>query len=478
FALLPLARARAVPAAALYRDRIAPQGLGRILNKRWRKQIAMLAAVGLGVGLLAALTILTASDKYFAVWFVGGAIATLLALRGGARLMQAAARRARPRNAAWRLVLANIHRPGTQAPGVVLALGLGLSVLVAVALIEGNLARQINERLPDEAPAFFFIDIQPDQVAGFDKAVTAVPGTRDLQRVPTLRGRIVRINGVAVEDVKISHDVSWAVRGDRALTYAAKPAETARITAGNWWPENYAGPPVISLDAGLARGFGIGIGDTLTLNVLGRDIRATIMSLREIDWRSLRFDFAIIFAPGTLEGAPHTHIAALKAERSSEAAVEAALAGPLANISAIRVREALEQAAGMLSGIGLGIRGTALITIFSGALVLAGAIAAGHRRRVYDAVVFKVLGARRRTIFKTFLMEYGVVGLATGVIASAIGTLTAWAVVVFLMRSDWVFLPGVAAITVLICIVLTVFAGFAGTWRALGRKPGPYLRNE
>jgi putative ABC transport system permease protein len=433
----------------------------------------------LGVVALTALTIVTAGDPYLAGWFVGGAMATLLALRGGAALlMAAAARLPRPRNAELRLALANLHRPGAATASVVLSMGTGVAVLVAVALIEGNLSAQINERLPKSAPAFFFIDIQDDQAAAFDATVRGVPGVEDLRRVPSLRGRIVRIAGVPVEQAKIAPEVAWAVRGDRALTYAATLPENARIVAGSWWPPDYAGPPAVSFDAGVARGFGVGVGDTLTLNVLGREIEAKIMSLREIDWRTIPFDFALIFAPGSLERAPHTHIAAVFASPGSEGALEKAVADRFVNVTAIRVRDALEAVNSILAGIGTGVRAAASLTVIVGALVLGGAIAAGKRRRRYDAVVFKVLGATRARIARMFVYEYGLLGLATGAVAAAIGTLTAWAVIVFLMHGEWVFLPGVVVATVVVCIALTQVIGFAGTWRVLGQKTAPFLRNE
>jgi putative ABC transport system permease protein len=262
------------------------------------------------------------------------------------------------------------------------------------------------------------------------------------------------------------------------LTYLPKPLEGARITAGRWWPADYTGPPLISLDANIARGFGLGLGDTLSLNILGREVEAEIANLREIDWRSLRFDFAIIFAPGTLEGAPQTHIASLRAEAASEDVIERRVNDAYGNISVIRVREVLAAAAKILSGIGTAVRSTGGLTILAGALVLAGAVAAARRRRVYDAVVLKVLGARRRTLLAAFLIEYGVLGLAAGLIAAFIGTLTAWAVVVVLMDGHWLFEPVTVAWTMLICILITLLVGFAGTWRALGQKAAPLLLNE
>ncbi len=471
FALWPLARAREVPPGNLFRAVVAPSHV--------RPRAAYAVMMALGVVALAGLTIVTAGDRYLAYWFVGGAMATLLALRGGAALLMAtAARLPRPRNAELRLALANLHRPGAATPNVVLSMGTGVAVLVAVSLIEGNLSAQINERLPKSAPAFFFIDIQDDQTAAFDETVRGVAGVENLRRVPSLRGRIVRIAGVPVEEATIAPEAAWAVRGDRALTYAATLPENARIVGGTWWPPDYAGPPAVSFDAGVAKGFGVGVGDTLTLNVLGREIEVRIMSLREIDWRTIPFDFALIFAPGTLERAPHTHIAAVFASPETESPLEKAVADRFVNVTAIRVREALEAVNSILAAIGHAVRSAASLTVVVGALVLGGAIAAGRRRRQYDAVVFKVLGATRARIARMFVYEYGLLGLATGAVAAAIGTVTAWAVMVFLMHSDWVFLPWVVVATVVVCIALTQVIGFAGTWRVLGQKTAPFLRNE
>jgi len=328
------------------------------------------------------------------------------------------------------------------------------------------------------APAFFFIDIQSNQISDFDQTVKSISGIGMLKRVATLRGRIVKINQIPVENARIDADVKWAVRGDRALTYASKPAKSTQIVDGEWWPENYIGPPLISLDSNIARGFGVNVGDTLTINILGRNVKARIASLRKIDWRSLQFDFAIIFAPGTLELAPQSHIAALQAPKKLEAKIEKAISERFNNISIIRVREALQAAATMLDGIGTAIQSTAAITIFGGSLVLAGAVAAGRRRRIYESVIFKVLGATRQTILKSFLIEYSLLGIATALVSIIIGTIAAWSIIVFLMKMNWVFMPTTVWTTVFICLVITILIGFAGTWHALGQKAAPILRNE
>lgn len=468
-ALWPLGRARAVPARDLFRAQAQPLAArpGRVF----------LLWLGFGMALLAGLVFATASDRWFALWFVLGALATFALLRLSGALLIAACRRLKPRNALARLVIANVYRPGSAAPGVILSLGLGLSVLVAVVQIEGNIARQISERLPAEAPAYFFIDIQPDQVTEFDRIVTSIPGVSGLRREPVVRGRIVGIGGKPVAESTVAAESQWAVRGDRALTSAAEQKPEMKIVDGAWWPRDYSGPPLISLDDGLAKGFGVGIGDTLTLNILGREITAKIASLRDIDWQSLRFDFAIVLSPGVLEGAPHTYIAAANATKAAERPLARAVTDAFDNVSAIHVREALQAAADLLAGISGIIRAIAGITVVAGAVVLAGALAAGQRRRRLDAVIFKVLGATRGRIGLTFVLEYGLLGAITGLAAAAVGTLTAWAVIRFLMHMDWTWLPMQAGLTVILALLATIGFGLAGSWRILGQKTAPYLRN-
>ncbi len=471
FALWPLGLAREVPASGLFRQVIdAPTG--------WPRR-SYIAATALCAVALCGLTIATALVPGFAAWFVAGAILTLALLRAAASaLMALAARLPRPRAASVRMAISGLHRPGAPTPSVVMSLGAGLTVLVAVALIDSNLRAQIGERLPLSVPAFFFIDIQDAQAEAFDATIAAVPGAGESKRVPSLRGRIVAIAGVPVETAQVASDSAWAIHGDRALTYADAAPVDADIVAGAWWPRDYDGPPLLSLDAGLARGFCVGIGDSLTLNVLGREFEAKIASLREIDWRAVPFDFAMILSPATLAGAPHSYIAAVYAPESAEAALEKAVIDRFANVTAIRTREALAAVNGLLDRIAWGVRAAAAVTLVAGALVLAGAVAADRRRRTFEAVVFKVLGATRARIAGTYLIEYGVLGLTTAAIAAALGIAIGWAVSVLVMGFAWAIRWDIVAATVTLCVALTLVIGFAGTWRILARKAAPYLRND
>jgi putative ABC transport system permease protein len=471
FSLWPLGRAREVPAAALFRDVVAPRG-GR---PRW----PYLSGIGVCALLLAGLAIGTAARQDLAAWFVGGVIGSFLLFRLAGTALMTAARyaAARQRNPRLRLALANLYRPGAPTGSMVLSLGLGLAVLVTVTLLEGNLNRQVSERLPERAPSFFFIDIQNGQVAEFDALVGGFTGASDLKRTPTLRGRVSRVKDVPAEQVRAANDQAWVLDSDRGLTYAATPPEGSEIVAGAWWDADYRGPPLIAFESEAAKGLGVGIGDTLTVNVLGREVTGTIAVLRKIEWGSLALNFAIVFSPGLLDAAPHTHIATVHVPREQEEALLRAVTDRFPNITAVRVQDALDAVTEVLEGIAAAARAVTVLTLGIGTLVLAGAMLAGHQRRVYDAVVLKVLGATRGDVTGAFLLEYGLIGLGTAVVAALVGTLASWGVTTFLMRADWAFLPGTVALTVLLCLLLTLAIGFAGTWRALGQKAAPLLRN-
>ncbi|WP_374297965.1 ABC transporter permease [Sphingomonas sp.] len=471
FALWPLGRAMEIPGAALFRDTLQPAGV--------RPRLSLMLGTAVAGFALAALIIGTAENRLFAAGFVGGALATLAVFRLGAlALMRLARRFGSVRRPALRLGLANLHRPGAPTPLILVSLGIGLTTLAAVALIEGNMRRQITEQLPDAAPSFYFIDIQSSQAGDFDRVAAAQPTVTEIKRVPSLRARIVAVNGVPAEQVHATPETSWALRGDRGLTYAATPPEGTRIVAGEWWPADYSGPPLLSFDANLARGWGVGVGDTITVNVLGRDIPLRIASLRDIAWRGLGLNFVLVASPGMLEAAPHTHIATLRADPDREGAVLRAISEAFPNVSGVRVRDAIEQVAALLERIGTALSATATVTLAAGALVLAGAVAAGQRRRVRDAVVLKTVGATRAQIRRAFLVEFGLLGATAGVIAAAVGTAAAWGVVRFVMGGDWVFLPGTLAAVVLACTALTLAFGHVGTALALRVRPAPLLRNE
>ena len=470
FSLWPLAGIGRVPAAALFRDTVD--------QAQRRVPAAAIGATLLLVLGLAALAVASAQDRTIALWFVAGALAAFALFRvaGEAIVLLAKALR-RPRRPTVRLALTNLHRPGAPTTQTVLSLGIGLTVLVAVTLVESNLAREVDTRLPAEAPAFFFIDIQPGQLAGFAEIVHTTPGAR-FDEVPMMRGRITRLNGIPVEQATVAPEAQWALRSDRGLTYATSLPAGSRLAAGNWWPPNYHGPPLVSFDATLAQGMGLKVGDSLSVNLLGREITAKIASLRSIDWERLGINFAMVFAPGTLENAPQSLLAAVYLPQGEEEALARAVTERYPNVSAIHVREALAAVDRIIAMIGEAVRLTALVTLAAGILVLGSAVAAGHHHRVYDTVVLKVLGATRGVITRAFLIEYGALGALAALISGAVGTTAAYFLVTRLMKIEWVLPPAPLLGTVALATLLTLALGFVGTWRALGAKPALYLRDE
>jgi putative ABC transport system permease protein len=293
-----------------------------------------------------------------------------------------------------------------------------------------------------------------------------------------LRGRIVKVNGTPTAELTIPEDVRWVFQGDRGITWARTPPDNATLVKGSWWPADYAGPPKVSIDHEVGRKMGLAPGDTITVNVLGRDLQAEIANWRKIEWSDLQINFIMVFSPGLLSNAPQSHIATVQVAPEQEAALERAVNARFPNVSAIRVKDVLDRVGELLGNIALAVRATASITVLAGTFVLAGAIAAGHRRRIYDAVVLKVLGATKRDVTVAFLLEYGLLGLVTAALAGIIGTLAAWVVMTMVMDGAFAVLPLAILGTALAATAVTLAFGFAGTWRALQQKAAPMLRNE
>lgn len=470
FTIWPLARAADIRPAALYRDLVAP-------GSRFPRPVYVAATLVLFV-ILAALAVLGAEEKRFALAFVISAMVAFVLFRLIAAGVAAVARRIRPPRAVrLKLALASLHRPGAATAALLLSLGVSLTLLVAIALVESNLHAQVEERLPDEAPAFFFVDIQPSQMDEFRAVVNAVPGVRDLETVPNLRGRIASVKGVPAEQVQVSAEQRWVLQGDRGLTYARTLPDGSTLLQGQWWQPDYSGPPLISIEERAARGLGVGIGDRLTVNVLGRDIEAEIASIRRLDWSSFGINFVLVFSPGLLERAPHTFLATVKALPAAEIALFRTVTQRFPGISVVRMKDVLTELNAIVQKLGSAVRGAAGVTLLAGLIVLAGALAAEHRRRLKEGAILKALGATRRDIIIAHLIEYGSVGLVGAILAFGLGWLAAWAMVTLMMNASFYFAPAVAAVTALGGVAATLALGLAGAWQALAAKPAPLLRS-
>ena len=467
FALLPLGAGAAMPAARLFRS---------VTEARPRPAVATLAMVGAAAITLLALVVVTAEEQTFVAMFLGAALGLIALLWALAALVRwLAARVPRPKAMLARLALANLHRPGAPTTNLVVALGLGLTLFATLATIEGNLAGQINKTIPAKAPSFFVLDVPHDDRAAFAALVTQTAPGASMVIVPSLRGPVTEVKGVPVEKLNAPPE-AWILRGDRGLSYAADLPASNTIVQGKWWPRDYAGPPLVSIDDDAARALGLKVGDQLTISVLGVPVTATIASTRRIDWGSLGFNFAILFAPGTLEAAPHGWMATIAVPPAAERGVASAIAKAWPTASVIRVKDVIGQVQLLLGQLSAAIRAAASVTVAAGIAVLVGAIAAGARARTYDAVLLKLLGATRGQVARATLAEYALVALVVAGLAVLLGGGAGWYVVTQLFKlpwaPDWAGVVGVVALGAVVTIVI----GLIGNWRALSARPAAVLR--
>jgi putative ABC transport system permease protein len=473
FGLWPLGRVHDVAVAALFREAVASEWH----RPRWF-YLAMMAVV---IALSITVVIGLAYDKRVAAVFVASSVVVFGLLRGVAAAVMALARQLpRTRITMLRLAIANIYRPGALTPSVVMSLGLGLVVLVTITQIDGNLRRQFLAALPEHAPSFYFIDIPTNEAARFGAFLKETAPQSTIEDVPMLRGRIVAARGVRAEDLKPSTDAEWVLQSDRGLTYTGEIPKGSKVVEGEWWGAGYDGPPLVSMDKKIADGLNLKVGDEIVVNVLGRDIPATISNLRMIDWQGLGINFVLVFSPNAFKGAPHTHIATLTENHpdpSGDARIVKSVADAFPMVTSVRVREVLESIGTVVENLVLAIRGASAVTLISAILVLGGALAAGHRHRVYDAVILKTLGATRARLLGAYALEYLMIGFATAIFGVIAGSVAALLIVTRLMTLSFIWQATSAAGVVAAALVVTVGLGLAGTLLALNQKPATVLRN-
>ena len=467
FALPPLARARHVPAATLLRDVVDPRG-----RMSWRLPVAMaLLAAGL-VGV----AVLTASDRWVAAGFVFG-VAALMSLLWltGAGIRRLLARVPRPRAPLLRLALANLYRPGAQTDRLVVALGLGFSLFVAMATIDTSLSAELAGAAPAKAPRFFAIDLQPEDARTFRAAVHAAAPTARVEAVPSLRGSISAVKGVPVARLKTA---SWVVRGDRTLTWSATVPPRNQVVAGRWWPRDYRGPPLVSIEDRAAQALGVGVGDAITVSVLGVEVPARIAALRRIDWSALGLNFAVVFSPGYIEEAPHALLASVYAPANRDGMIARRVGAALPSVSLIRVGDVMGQVGAVLGQIALAVRAAAGVTVAAGIVVLVGAVAAGTRARRYDTVVLKLLGASAGQVLAVQAFEYLLLSLVLAAVALVVGAGAGWIVVTQVFRLPWAPDWAIVALTLATASAVTLGVGILCSVPVLRARPAQALRQS
>lgn len=475
FTLWPLGRAELVRAGVLFRE---DAGNDRSVPRK--RVIAATATIALT---LVAFAVLSSDSRWLALAFCGGLIVMFAVFLGlGTFVTWLARRLRRPRIPELALALGNLGGPGGLTRSVVLSLGVGLSLLVTVALANTSIIDELTARLPEQSPNYFVLDIPKADEQAFTAAVKKVVPDADIREAPMLRGRLVRLKDTPVDQIKAPPEAQWVLNGDRGLTYSEAVPEGSKVVAGEWWPADYRGEPLVSFEADLAKRLQLAVGDKVTVNVLGRNVTARIASLREVKWESLAINFVMVFSPNTLRSAPHNLLATVTLPPGTTLAAEADVAREVGRalpaVTTIRVKDAIDNFNVIFNKIMVAVRAAGGVTLVAGALVLAGALATAQRRRIQQAVILKVVGATRRRVLLTHAYEYGLLAIATAGLAVVLGSLAAWIVCRFVMEIDFVFSIWAIAQALGVALGLVALFGGLGTWQVLRSPAVPYLRTE
>ncbi len=475
FTLWPLGRAEQVRAGVLFREEVAPE-------PAWPRAGIIVATIAVGLALLL-LALATSESQKLAFYFCLGLAGVFVVFHGLGTAVGAVARRIpRPHRPELALAIASLGAPGGLTRSVVLSLGSGLSLLVAVALCDASIVDELQSRLPKNSPNFFVLDIQKADIDGFTALVRRQRPEAIINQAPMLRGRIVRLKDKLVDDLKVPPQAQWVLNGDRGLTYADEVPEGSKLSKGTWWAKDYAGEPLVSFEGELAKLLGLDIGDTVTVNVLGRNITARIANLREVHWESLAINFVMVLSPNALKGAPNNLMATVALPKDVSLAQEADLARNIGKaypaVTAIRVKDAINSFNAVFVKIMQAVRVAGSITLLAGGLVLAGALATAQRRRIKQAVIIKVLGGTRARILRMHAIEYVILAAVTAAVALVIGSIAAYVTLTRVMDVLFTFSWGAVAQALAISLGLVVVLGGFGTWRVLAAPSVPHLRSE
>lgn len=468
FALWPLAQAVRQRVTSLYRG----------TDERIWPKPAHLAGIAALLALFVGGAVWFSGSASLALGTLGGVFAALVVLAvagfGVKRLARAAARlglvNGRP---ALRWALAAMGGPRSEVQAVVLSLGLGLSVLAVVGQIDANFRAAIARDLPAKAPSFFFMDIQDAQLDPFASLMAGNPAVTQVQTAPMLRGILTQINGRNARDVVGDH---WVVTGDRGVTFSDNLPAGTTVTEGEWWPKDYTGPAQISFAATEAEEMNLKLGDQLTVNILGRDIAATLTSFRKVDFSSAGMGFIMVINSAAVAGAPHSSIATVYAAPEAEAEILRQASDTFPNITAIAMKEAIARAAEALSAIATATVLAAGAVLVTGLVVLVGGAAAGVPARMREAAILRVLGASRARVLASFALRSALMGAAAGGVAMGAGALGGWATLRLVMDLPYEFEAWSALSVVLGGMVATLAAGVVFAWGPLSARPAAVLR--
>jgi putative ABC transport system permease protein len=467
-AALPLARAATVPAAGLLRGEVDAR------RTPWLKALPWLL---IPAALTLALALGTASRPWFTAGYLGavaGVLALLAAL--GWLVRWGSAKVPRPTNPFLRLALAGLHRPGAGTIGLVVALGVGLTMFVQIAAVRSSFDANLERNIPERAPAFFALDVPRDRAADFTAAVRRASPAAEVALVPLMRGTITGYGTTNVADLAEIPEGAWALRGERGLTYAEALPAGSTLTEGRWWPAGYRGPPLVSVDERLKEVLGLKLGDELRYSVFGVERSARIASFRRIDWDTLGFNFVLVFSPNALADVPHNLSATIVLGDRSDVAVREAVVTRFPSTSLVPVRDVLEQVGEVAAGVSAAIAWAASAAILAGIAVLAGTSAAMRAARSYDGVVLRVLGATRRQLLRLQALEFALLAALVAIVALGLGLIGAWLIVTQLFEFVWAPDPLAVAATLGIGLVAVLAVGLITSLPALGGRPSRALR--
>ncbi len=474
FVAVPLGRARATPPAALFR-----RESGHALSKspwleRW-------VAVGAGTALVS-VAVMGSVEPVMVLGLLAGAGAAYLLLVGAALLVKRLARRAAQYARGYlRLALANLGGPGSLAPVVAPALGLGLALMVLVSVVQTNLLGQIRDTAPANAPSIIFRQIPHDDVAEFDALMRArgidVQDVDSYRRAPFILGRVVALKGERLDEDKVAPEERWVVRGETGMTFLGPRPPEVTIRSGEWWPADYAGPLLVSVEEGAARGLGLRVGDSIGFRIFGRDVEAEVASIRKVDWSGFGANLAFILSPGTLEEANPFHNAIVIVPPEKEAALIRAVADRWPGVLAFQLRRTLETAADLFAQVSLAVTALSSVVLTAGVLVLFGAFAAAARRRRKESALLKVFGGSRPAILGLYAFEFGLAAFAAAVLGAALGIVAAHPIVILVFEATWRFdvLPVLAVAATAVFAAAT--GGAAVGWATLSHYPARVLRS-
>jgi len=469
FALPPLARAKRESGAALLRATVDMMRSG--LDRR------TMAQIGIAIVLLFALILFGERNIIFSLWVIGAILMVLLLLLGlGAATRWTAQKMPRPRRPLFRLALTNLYRPGAQTTALVVALGLALTLFVTLAGIQTSLSSEIDTSVPDKAPDLFVLDIPSTEGDRLRAIVKAGAADAALNIVPTLRGTVVAYAGQRVADREFVPDGAFLLRGERGVTYSAAVPEGSELVKGKWWPADYAGPLLVSLDVEQAELLGLDIGDMLIVSILGREMQARIASLRQVSWDSMGFNYVMVFSPSGLAHAPHSLTATITLSGDEKGAMTRSLLAGFPSASVIDIGDVLFQVRALLDQMAAAIVAAASITILAGMAVLIGAISASRQMRSYDSIILKTLGATRWQILGAQALEYGLIAGVLACISLFLGMAAAWFVIVQVFEFGWAPDWGIVLATLLGGATVTLGIGLISSLPLMALRPAQALQ--